>query len=226
VRVPPFTACFDPDDPLRYRNYAVPDDGAEPDAAAVERLREVFGARERLPRLEWVEEAAPRLAPALAACGMAEELRAPLMACAPGALLDPTVDVGGLAVALVRDADLRDLADIQRAAFGESPLAEGDKPRDPRAFGGGAVLARVSEATVAAAAWTAIVDGVSEIAGVATSEPWRGRGLAGAITAAACRAAFAAGASLCILSPGNETAQRVYARAGFSRAATSLYFSD
>src|SRR5919204_512336 len=42
---------------------------------------------------------------------------------------------------------------------------------------------------------------------------------------AAC-AAFAAGARLCVLSPGGETAQRVYARAGFRRAATMLYWSD
>ena len=67
---------------------------------------------------------------------------------------------------------------------------------------------------------------MSEIVGVATAESWRGRGLAGTVTAAAARAAFSAGASLCILSPGGEIAQRVYARAGFRRAATMLHWSE
>src|SRR6266536_1450536 len=82
-RIPPFTATFTPDDSLKYLNYAIPDDGAEPDAAAIEQLRDAFRARERLPRLEWIEEAAPRVAEALGAAGMEEELRTPLMACAP-----------------------------------------------------------------------------------------------------------------------------------------------
>jgi ribosomal protein S18 acetylase RimI-like enzyme len=204
----------------------VPDDDAEPDASTVERLREAFRAHGRLPRVEWVEEAAPRLASALEASGMAEELRAPLMACAPGDLRVAAVHLDDLTIAAVGEQDLREATNLQRVAFGQPPLADGEEPRDPGARGGGAVLARAAGDAVAAAAWTAIVDGVSEIVGVATAEPWRGCGLAGAVTAAATRAAFNAGATLCILSPGNETAQRVYARAGFSRAATSLYFSD
>jgi predicted GNAT family acetyltransferase len=88
------------------------------------------------------------------------------------------------------------------------------------------VLARVDGEPVAAAAWTPVIDTTSEIVGVATAEAWRRRGLAGAVTAAAARAAFAAGASLCVLSPGDETAQRVYERAGFRRVATMLHWSD
>jgi predicted GNAT family acetyltransferase len=88
------------------------------------------------------------------------------------------------------------------------------------------VLARVAGEAVAAAGWTDVVDGISEIAGVATAEPWRGHGLAGLVTAAATRGAFAAGAELCILSPGSETAQRVYERAGFRRVATMLNWAD
>ena len=78
----------------------------------------------------------------------------------------------------------------------------------------------------AAASWSAVVAGVSEVAGVATAEPFRRRGLAGVVTAAAARAAFVAGAERCVLSPGDDTAQRVYARAGFRRAATMLHWSD
>jgi predicted GNAT family acetyltransferase len=226
LRIAPFTVTIHPHDALRYLNYAIPDDGAQPDAPAIEALRAAFRRHHRLPRLEWIEEAAPAVAQALAASGMVEELRTPLMACAAEQLVQARAAVDGLTVAAVGDADLRDCARVQRAAFGEAPLAADEAPSDARRRGGGAVLARVDGIPVAAAAWTAVVDGTSEVAGVATAEPWRRRGLAGAVTAAAARAAFAAGARLCVLSPGDETALRVYARAGFRRAATMLYWSD
>lgn len=157
---------------------------------------------------------------------MDEELRTPLMSCASRELHEPAATVDSLTVAAVADEDLRDLADVQRVAFGGEPLHEDERPRDIRARGGGAVLARAAGRAVAAAGWTEIVDGASEIVGVATAAAWRGRGLAGVTTAAAAREAFAAGASICVLSPGDDAAQRVYARAGFSPAATMLHWSD
>jgi ribosomal protein S18 acetylase RimI-like enzyme len=226
LRAGPFTVTIHPHDRLKFVNYAIPDDGARPDAAAVEALRDAFRGNDRRPRLEWIEEAAPDVAAALAAAEMEEELRTPLMACAESELVAAQAAVDGLVVGAAGDGDLRDLARVQRAAFGDEPLAADAPPSDPRARGGGAVLARVGTEPVAAAAWTAVVDGFSEVAGVATAAAWRGRGLAGVVTAAAARAAFAAGADLCILSPGDDRAQRVYARAGFRRAATMLHWSD
>jgi ribosomal protein S18 acetylase RimI-like enzyme len=224
--LPPFTAYLDRDDPMRFLNYAIPDDGAEPDDAAVERLRAGFREHQRLPRLEWVEEAAPAVAAVLEACGMQLELRTPLMSCRPEQLVSADADVPALTVAPIADGDLRETYNLQRVAFGEAPLPDGDEPRDPRRRGGGAVLARSNGEAVAAASWTAVRDETSEIVGVATAAAWRRRGLAGAVTAAAAREAFAAGASLCVLSPGDDTAQRVYARAGFGRVATILHWSD
>jgi len=226
VYVPPFTVYLDRRDPLRYLNYAIPDGDVEPDAAAIDRLRDVFRARDRLPRLEWLEESAPRLASALAARGMAEELRSPLMVCSEDELIEARATADGLTIAPVGEADVRDCVNLQRVAFGQPALADGEVPGDRGAGGGGAVLARVSAQAVAAAAWTPIVGGVTEIVGVATTESWRGRGLAGAVTAGAARDAFSAGASLCVLSPGSETAQRVYIRAGFRPVATMLHWSD
>jgi ribosomal protein S18 acetylase RimI-like enzyme len=225
-RVGPFTVTIHHDDPLKFVNYAIPDDGARPEPAAIEALRAAFRAHDRLPRLEWIEEAAPDVAAALAAAGMAEELRTPLMACTEADLAALGADVPGLTVAPVGDADLRDSGNVQRVAFAVAPLAADEPPSDPRRAGGGSVLARVDGEPVAAATWTAVVDGTSEVAGVATAERWRRRGLAGAVTAAAAREAFAAGARLCVLSPGGDEAQRVYARAGFRRAATMLHWSD
>jgi len=226
LRVAPFTVTIHPDDPLKFVNYAIPDDGARPDGAAIAALRDAFRARDRVPRLEWIDEAAPDVADALAAAGMAEELRTPLMACTPDDLVSADAAVDGLVVAVVGDGDLRDLARVQGAAFGVEPPAADEPPADPRRTGGGAVLARVASEPVAAAGWTAVVDRCSEVAGVATAERWRRRRLAGVVTAAAARAEFAAGARRCVLSPGDERAQRVYARAGFRTAATMLHWSD
>jgi ribosomal protein S18 acetylase RimI-like enzyme len=226
LRAGPFTVTITPREPMRYLNYAIPDDGAEPDEADIEALRRAFRGRERLPRLEWIEEAAPAVAAVLAAAGMTQELRTPLMSCGPDELVDAAADVPEPAVAPVGDGDLRDCARVQRAAFGEPPLPADEPPPDPRRRGGGAVLARVAGTPAAAATWTAVVDGTSEVGGVATAEAWRRRGLAGVVTAAAARAAFAAGARLCVLSPGSDEAQRVYARAGFRPAATMLHWSD
>jgi GNAT superfamily N-acetyltransferase len=226
VASPPFTAYLDETDPLRFLNYAIPDGDVEPEPDAVERLRAVFREHERLPRLEWVEEAAPRLAPALAATGMEQELRTPLMGCSPKGTVVPPCDLAGLDIAAVADVDVQDCGNLQRVAFGGEAAAPEEPIRDPRPSGGGAVLARVAGEPVSAAAWTRVVDGFSEIVGVATAEPWRGRGLAGAVTAAAAAEAFAGGAEACVLSPGDEVAQRVYVRAGFRRIATMLHWSD
>src|SRR3954469_16994833 len=226
LRAGPFTVTIHPDDPLRFLNYAIPDDGAQPDDDAIGTLRDAFRLHERRPRLEWIEEAAPAVARVLAAHGMVEELRTPLMTCAPGELVEATADVEPLTGEPLGDADLRAGGNVQRVAFGLDALAADEPPSDARRGGGGSVLARVDGVPAAAATWTAVVDGTSEVAGVATAEPWRRRGLAGAVNAAAAREAFAAGARLCVLSPGHDEAQRVYARAGFRRAATMLHWAD
>jgi ribosomal protein S18 acetylase RimI-like enzyme len=223
-RVAAFELYLDPDDGMKYLNYAIPDDGAEPDAAAVEALRAAFQARERLTRLEWIEEAAPAVAAALARAGMEQELRMPLMTCTPEQLVAALPDVDGVVIKPVDDGNQRTAIDMQRVAFGQPPLRD-DEP--VRVRGAGAtVLAEVGDEPVAAAVWTGVIGGVTEVGGVATAEPWRRRGLAGAVTAAAAREAFEAGAELCVLSPGDETAQRVYERAGFRAAAMMLHWSD
>lgn len=226
VEAAPFTAYLDREDPLKYLNYAVPDGDVVPAQSEIEALRQVFRERERLPRLEWIEEWAPRLAPTLADAGMLEELHTPLMTCGPDELVDAAANVPDLSIKPVDDGDLHAAAGIQRAAFGQPPLGADEPAWDPRAGGGGAVIARSGGEAVSAGAWTAVIDGVSEVAGVATAEQWRRRGLAGAVTAAAAGEAFAAGAALCVISPGDEGALRVYERAGFRRIATMLHWSD
>jgi ribosomal protein S18 acetylase RimI-like enzyme len=59
--------------------------------------------------------------------------------------------------------------------------------------------------------------GAAYLGSIATSEPARGRGLGGAVTARLTRRAFAAGAPWCILAHyhPNEPARRIYLRLGF-----------
>jgi GNAT superfamily N-acetyltransferase len=226
VASPPFTAYVHPADALKFFSYAVPDGDVVPTQDEIERVRQVFRVRERLPRLEWIEEHAPRVAPELERAGMLEELRTPLMVCDETSLIDTALDVPGLTIRPLAVDDLREATNLQRLAFGEEPLSPDEQPSDPRARGGGGVIARSGSEAVAAGVWTKVIDGVSEPAGIATAEAWRRRGLGGAVTAALARQAFAAGASLCVLSPGGETSLRVYERAGFRRIATMLHWSD
>src|SRR5262245_9438933 len=89
IELGPFTAYIHPADPLEYFSYAIPSGDVEPAGDDIDRLRTVFRQRDRLPRLEWIEEAAPRLAPALEHAGTRERLRTPLMACGPDEIVEP-----------------------------------------------------------------------------------------------------------------------------------------
>lgn len=217
-RVGPFVAYFKAGDDMKYLNYAIPDDGAEPDASAIDALRAAFIERERLPRLEWIAEAAPAVADALSDAGMREELSTPLMACTPGQLV--MAEAIGAVIEPVGSTSALAVRNLQQVAFGQEPTDTVPTPD------GRWLMARIEGEPVAASAWTPVIEGVSEIVGVATAAPHRGRGLAAALTAAAAHGAFADGAELCVLSPGDERAQRVYERAGFGRVATMLHWSD
>lgn len=224
VRVGPFDAFFDPNDDMKYLNYAVPDDDAEPSSADIEALRAAFHERQRLPRLEWIAEAAPGVVDALRDSGMREELETPLMACGPDELRTPDVDA---AIVPAGPADEGPARRMLMVAFGQAPAQDAADAEDVSAeTSSRLVIARIDGEIASAGSWTPVIDGVSEVAGIGTAEPYRRRGLAGAITAAAARAAFDAGATLCVLSPGDETALRVYERAGFRRVATMLHWSD
>jgi ribosomal protein S18 acetylase RimI-like enzyme len=223
VRVPPFVAYFNADDELKYVNYAIPDDDAAPSGHEIEALRRTFLERDRLPRLEWIAEAAPGVAAALEAAGMRKELATPLMACTRSELVVPDVDAE---VHPFGASDAVAVRNMQRIAFGQPPLDAAGEESVSAEAPERTLLARIDGEIVSAAGWTEVIEGVSEIVGVATADSSRRRGLAGALTAAAAKAAFDEGADVCVLSPGDETAMRVYERAGFSRVATMLHWSD
>jgi GNAT superfamily N-acetyltransferase len=200
-----------------YLNYAVPADGvAEWDG--IDALRDAFGARGLQPRLEFVAERAPGLEEALAAAGFELQARIPVMTCPVEDLREVAPPEGVVIARVLGGPDVRPLMEVQAAAFGEGPPSDAAV----EAYRGRGLLARADGVPAGAASRSAIAEGVSEIGGVGVLERFRRRGIAAALTAAAAAEAFAEGAQLCFLTPGDEGAERVYARAGFARAGTTM----
>jgi ribosomal protein S18 acetylase RimI-like enzyme len=231
VSLPPFTAFFNPTDPLPYLNYAIPDEPAGGDLTeSLARLRETFRSRDRLPRFEYVAGFAPGLAASLDAAGFEVELDAPLMACPPGDLVDPPV-VSGLEI-VPATSDPRAAITVGNRSFGSPDAPEANDEDVERwisrrsASAGVSLLGLLDGEPVAIASATPPLDGLSEVAGVGVVEHARKRGIGSAMTAAAARGGAAGGAELLFLSPGSEAAQSIYARVGFRPAERTLYYVD
>ncbi len=233
VSVPPFTLFFHPSDTLTYFNYAIPDGSSFDDAeASLAALRREFAARGRLPRLEFVEEYAPSLAPALRAAGFVEEARQALMVCT-AATYTPAPDVPGLILTEVTGAstpdEVRTFLTCQRRGFDpqDAGATEAGVEHFLRTVGAGrAFVAWLDGQPVGAGVYTAPFDGVTEVAGLATLEPFRRRGIATALTALAVRRALEQGVEIACLTAADERAGRVYERIGFARCATMLAYAE
>jgi GNAT superfamily N-acetyltransferase len=223
-RIGPFLASFDGGSDNPYRNYAVPDDGASPGASEIDALIGVFARRARLPRLEYVADAAPNVEPALLANGFDVEKRFPLLVCVPGMLRD--THAAGIDIERAQhESDIIAAAEVGAEAYG------GDVYVDPlrRLVVQGGVLmvarARTTGRVVGAGMATPAHGATSEVAGIGVRTAWRRRGIAGALSAALAREAFARAVTLAWLTPGHDSAERIYARAGFVRASEQLHIS-
>jgi ribosomal protein S18 acetylase RimI-like enzyme len=214
-----FTLYRHPTSDHPYLNYAVPDAGATR-WEEIDELLDAFATRGLRPRLEFVAECAPGLEEALAGSGFELEMRIPVMTCPARGLRDVPVPDGIGIAAVSSAADVRAYLEVGAEAFGEPPPSEEQVERTiPPARG---LLARAGAEAAGAGSRSPIAEGVSEIGGIGVRVRFRRRGIAAAITAAAARAAFADGAELCFLTPGDDGAERVYARAGFTRAGTTM----
>lgn len=251
VRSGPFLLHVDAHSEEPYANYAIPDAGAEPSAEDVARLIDAFAAHARRPAFEFLPACAPAVRPALAAAGFEVTAEIPLMTAGAErlvALAPPAAVTIALAGGDVDDAVAREIRAVQNAAFGmpDAPVdaedlarlrtwaADGvvayavERPaRDGEEADGGAADGgpRADGAIVGAGMALPARDGFSELVGIAVAEHARGRGIAGALTAAIASAALDRGARTPFLTPGGDQAGRAYARAGFATTAEMVHMA-
>ena len=229
-RIGPFTVLRDASSANVWRNYAIPDAGAQPSAADVAALIAYFHEHGRVPRLEYVPAAAPAVEQVLIAAGFQVEGRPPLMACRPGELVATALADGVTIMSATSHDDLYDTAHVQNLAYASSePTSADDVARLANLVSQGGVVVLARDAGTGAAVGgglvTAPVDGVSELAAVGVIESHRRRGIASAVTAALTTAAHERGAQTVWLEPAGEREQAIYERAGFRADGAKLWIS-
>ncbi|MGV9364298.1 GNAT family N-acetyltransferase [Amycolatopsis sp. NPDC003731] len=227
-QVGPFLATYSPGTPHPMLNYAIPDDGAQPTAAEIDALTAAYRRRDLLPRLEYFTDVAPDLEKLLVEAGYELERRVPLMTCAPAERVDQPAPAGIRLRVPESDEDLRRMRAAQNTAFGE-PAEIGDEEVEQLKTGLEAgvrhLLAEDDGVVVGGGLALEIVDGTTEIAGIAVLEPYRGRGIAAALTGHLTREVHEAGAHTAFLTPGDLGIGVVYARVGYRPAGECVHLS-
>lgn len=228
-RVGPFLAAYDPHSDNLYRNYALPDDGAEPDPGDVQALIDAFLRHERTPRLEYVPTVAPAVETALLAAGFVAEGRYPLMIATAASARELAPPPGIELLVAATDDELLGVATVQNIAYGEAPPTAHDVARLRTTVEGGGIVGLARDAAsgepVGAGLCSVPIGGVSEIAAIGVVPEYRRRGVAGAFTAWLLREALAAGISDPFLMPAEEAGERIYTRVGFARVSEVLMIS-
>ncbi len=213
--VGPFVVLLDAasDNPLR--NYAAPARPDSPTPDELDALIAKFGAHGRRPRLEYVEPH-EGLTAAIRAAGFVTVQSLPLMAL--GSRGAAAADVPGIEVGDAGPDELLGAAAVQVAAYGDDEAPEQSARRLARtlASGGGVVVARDRDSgrIVGAGMYPAPTLGFAELAGVATRDGFRRRGIGAAVSAELARSAERRGAHP-FLQAGGADEQRMYARIGF-----------
>lgn len=236
VPLPPFTLFFHPSSDVRYFNYAIPDEPAGGELAeTLERVRAAFVKRRRAARFEFFEAFAPLLPDALLKNGYTEEARQWSMVCKPDNLIREPRLPGMQVTALHPESaaeDVRDYIIAQRQGF--DPANDGQVSNfdivqarlDFLVSGWQAFLARIDGEPAGAASFSRPINGVTEVAGIATRTPYRRRGVASRLAWLATRMAFEQGVSTVCLTAGDEAAGRVYERLGYRPFSVLLAYID
>jgi GNAT superfamily N-acetyltransferase len=232
VSIPPFTLFFHPTDRFPHFNYAIPAEPVTEDVQAqLHALCQEYVRRGCQPRFEFIDEYAPDLAAALRAAGFVEEGRQHFMICTPLSFKTPPA-IQGLTITVVHPnspvPDVQAYIAVQRQGFdptNTTPVTE-EEAQGSRATleSGTAFLARLGNVPVSVGMLMNPLDGITELAGVATLAAYRRRGIAAALTAYALQIAFAQGVEIACLTAGDVAAGRVYEQAGFFSFATMLAY--
>jgi ribosomal protein S18 acetylase RimI-like enzyme len=230
IEAGPFVLGWDPTSDSRFINYATPVPGAEISAAEVATLVAAFREIARVPRLEYVVSTAPDLEGHLLTAGFTVEARHDYLVCSPETFADapPPADIE--VAEPVTDDDFRGMLGAQSEAFGGAiEVGDADIARSRRILArcGAVLLARsVPDGPVVGGGQASPPsEGMAEVAGIAVREAFRRRGIAGALTAAITRRAFAAGVEGAWLEASGEDSWRVYERVGYVPTGKRLYIA-
>jgi ribosomal protein S18 acetylase RimI-like enzyme len=197
-----------------------------------ERIEEVmahYRARGHGPHFNFTLETAPEgLAEALPAAGCALESRKYVMFQHEPIDLPVPADVR---LGVTGPEDVRAAGHILSVSFGSGESAWQEPTLRARLVArmrtaGMRQLGAWVDGQLAAAVHLHTAAGVGHITGMATAPEFRGRGLAGLLTAYAARCAREEGVALIALEVATPEAERVYARIGFSRAAERVEYSS
>jgi ribosomal protein S18 acetylase RimI-like enzyme len=228
-RVGPFALLLTAATRLRFLNYAIPDDGADPDESEVDALVAAFRTADRTPRVEFLPSVAPALEARLTARGWTLEARLPLMTCTTSTVREPRRPDGIIIDTPPDDAMLLEMARLQHEIF-DDPEPADDRTvarlRGSLSRGGRALIARdaATRRLVGAAQSGVPAGGATEVVGVVVAPSHRRRGLAAAMVSAISRQGLDAGLATVFLeaAPGADGA---YRNAGFRRTSTSVHLS-
>jgi ribosomal protein S18 acetylase RimI-like enzyme len=228
-RVGPFALVLTGVTALRYLNYAIPDDDADPDDAELDALVAAFRMADRAPRVEFLPSVAPALETRLTARGWTLEARLPLMTCTKMTLREAPRPDGIVIETPLDDATLLEMARLQHEIFDDPEPADERtvaRLRGSMSRGGRALIAREARTRrlVGAAQSGVPAGGATEVVGVVVAPSHRRRGLAAAMVSEISRQGLAAGLTTVFLeaAPGADGA---YRNAGFRRTSTSVHLS-
>jgi ribosomal protein S18 acetylase RimI-like enzyme len=214
-------------------SFATPLSASRPNGSwvtAVAEMQAAFATHGRRPRLEYIADLHPNLAPALEEGGLVCQSNNPVMWLETAELAPPPKPFSA--------------ARYQRLTAEDEPLLRAYLSQQSIAFGGtggddsfgwlptlqsglgkglvwGAVLAQ--DDGLVSGAVIQMGNGLGELAGVWTAPEWRGRGLAYAVCHQLLAEYTTAGYAGCWLSAA-EGAQRLYAKLGFGVVGTQLNY--
>ncbi len=224
-----FLASSDPTSANIYRNYAVPNDEANPKPSEISALVGWYEQRSRVARLEYLPGAAPRVEQALILSGFSAEGRLPLMISKMETGKQFWCPEAIEIVTAQDDVTLRAAAHAQNEAYGEANTTEADVTRLRRTIqsGGMVLLARDSQTGEPAGAglYSAPFGGVTEIAAIGVRPRFRRRGIARALTSQLNTAAIDSGIHVPFLMAAGQAEERLYTRAGFVTCSEILHIS-
>lgn len=216
VRVGPFQVVFNERSDNPFRNYAIPDDGAEPTEAELAALVVAFRERDRKPRFEFVTPNPPVEA-AIEKAGFTVDDRLVIMAIDEDGLTPPD-PVPGVDITVADTSEaMWHVQRIQYVSYGEEAAvvqADVDGALASAKDGQLTVLATLDGQPAGAGLYTEPRLGMTEVVGIAVAPEFRRRHIASLITAELTKQAFAAGLKPYLQC---ETANegRLYGRVGY-----------